>query len=82
MQPHVGPHQISGPGQTIGLIAFRHGWQQRRDMRIVPAQHRQTVEGNLVDECDECLHDPFQRPIVIQMLAVHVRDHDDRRGQL
>src|SRR5512143_2375295 len=79
---HILRTVIRGTGEPVGDVGLLHGGDQLLDIRVVDAQDREPVEGDLVDEVEERLLDLPDPRIEIEVLRVDVGDHRHRRGKL
>ena len=45
---------------------------------MVDAQHREAVEGHVLDELDESVLDRLEAAVMLEVLGIDVGDHRDR----
>ena len=54
-----------------------HARQDRLHLGMIEAQHRRAVEGHMFDELHECVLDPVEVAVMVEMLGIDVGDDRD-----
>ena len=76
-----GNHKVGLSTDAVRNHAASNRWQYLLDVVIVEAQDCRAVKRNFVDEVSECSPNCLDVGVVIEMLAVYVRDDRDNRRQ-
>ena len=80
---HADRAHIGGRGESVGDERPRHGSLNALHVPVVGAQHRETVERQVVQKIHETLFEPRKIAVVSpQMIGVDVGDDRDHRLQM
>src|SRR5262245_13054521 len=79
VQLHLRRAELRVAAEPVRDVPPLEAWQDRAHARIVRAQERCAVERHAVEERDEGVLDLFEVLVVVEVLAVDVRDDGQRR---